>query len=109
VSSQNWRNVVASFVGIATPTQLGPFEIPLEGLLVQQGSGAQLYILREPYLDVGALVADFSPLQEIGIQLATNGLFLPARFNRWWLLSGSAIAVPTILTAFWDINVPPTR
>lgn len=107
--ARNWSNVVLDFTGIAGPTLLGPFEIPCDAIMVQQGASNNLFILEEPVSTDEVAAKGTEYLFDLGLPLSTAGAFFPARFERFWVLSAAALGSLTVLTAFWDVHVPATR
>lgn len=106
--ARNWSNLVLDFTG-AAPAILGPFETPIDALLVQQGAGASLFLVDEPVSTDAITTFGTEFLYELGLPLGTNGAFYPAHVDRFWLVTGGPIASLTVLTLFWDLRVPATR
>lgn len=106
---RNWRNFRIDLRSIVQPTIDGPHEIAFDALRVVSGQAANLWIVDQPYPVDLLPTLGFDELLDFGINLSAVELFIPARFDRWWIICGAAPANVTILSLFWNIRVPVTR
>jgi hypothetical protein len=95
-------------------TTLGPFDTAVDGFLVERNAASSVWILNEPqtvggFISVPPSKSFLDDLWPIGFPLSVNGLFVPARFDRWWILSTAAMVNPLVLHTFTRLWVPSTR
>lgn len=87
---EGWVSWEFDFVSLGQSV-VGPFEQRFEALYLQQGQGSGLWIISEfrralPYISLPPTASVFE-LWDIGFNLNRANLFLPARFDRWWILN----------------------